>query len=171
MDEKLKNKINERMNSIPQQYKEVIDGFGWEKIIEKIGKENELYYDQMESLYIETFLVMLGLTDPEQFVYTLEEELVIDNAKANELAEDIDSKLLTPLREALLKKFPDMDDPAGEDFEDEETLQNSISNPPSSKPISFVEQKLNESHSLQKNTSPVPMPPGEKYSDPYREIF
>lgn len=169
MDENLKNRINEKMNAIPPQYKEVIDSFGWEKIIEEVGKDNELYYDQIEDLYIESFLVMLGLTNPDDFVYELEDRLVIKNEKANKIAEEIDSKLLTPLREKLLSKFPDMDS-GDEDLEDEETLQNSISNPPSSKPISFVEQKMNAPHSIQSNPSNIPMPPGEKFSDPYREL-
>lgn len=167
MDQELKNKINEKMNAIPPKYKEVIDNFGWEKIIEEVGKEHDLYYDQIESLYIETFLVILGLTDPDDFVYSLEDELVIENGKANELAKDIDTKLLTPLRNALEKKFPE--GLSDEHLEDEDTIQNSITNPPASKPISFAEQKMNEPHSLQKNTSAVPIPPGEKYSDPYRE--
>lgn len=163
MDENLKNKIDERMNSIPEAYRSVINSFGWEKIIEQIGKDNNLYYDQLENLYIETFLVMLGLTNPEDFVYQLEDELVIEVGLANKIADDLNLKLLNPLRSALEKVDYDLP-------EDEYTLQNSISNPPASKPISFVEQKLNEPHSINKNSSPVPMPPGEKYTDPYREI-
>lgn len=167
MNEELKNKINEQLQILPKQYRDVIDNFGWEKIIENIGKENGLYDEQIEDLLIETVLVIIGLVDFDDFIYNIEDNLIVEREIGEKIVNEINFQLLEPLEETLKKTFPELI----EDIEDEETIKNSLENPPVSKSISFVEQKMNTSHTLDQKSISVPIPPGEKYNDPYREII
>lgn len=161
MNQELKNRINEQLQLISKEYREIIENFGWEEILEKIAEENDLYEDQVEDLFIETFLVITGFTNPDDFAYELEDRLVLEKEESEKISEEVIQKILDPLMEKILNT-------QDETIEDEKVLKTSLENPPASKPISFVEKKLNEVHSLSKSAV-VPMPPGESYSDPYRE--
>ncbi|HRH30795.1 MAG TPA: hypothetical protein PK886_01865 [Candidatus Paceibacterota bacterium] len=168
MENNIQEKINRKIEEMPKEVSAVIKKIPWAEKLTFLGKEYSLTISELDELYIETYLVLVGVLNPIEFSESIKEKLTLSADELSKLIEYMNKEIFKPLGEEIKKAFPDID--LDEDLEDEDTIQNSITNPPASKPISFAEQKLNEPHSLQKNTSTVPIPPGEKYSDPYREI-
>jgi len=168
MENNIQEKINRKIEEMPKEVVTVIKKIPWAEKLTFLGKEYSLTISELDELYIETYLVLVGALNPTEFSESVKEKLALSADELSKLIEYMNIEIFKPLGEEIKKAFPDID--LDEYLEDEDTIQNSITNPPASKPISFAEQKLNAPHSLQKNTSAVPMPPGEKYSDPYREL-
>lgn len=169
MESTIQEKINRKIEEMPKEVSSVIKKIPWSEKLTLLGKEYSLTISELDELYIETYLVLVGALNPIEFSESVKEKLALSTDELSKLIEYMNKEIFKPLDEEIKKAFPDVD-LDNENLEDENTIQNSITNPPASKPISFAEQKMNEPHSLQKNTSAVPIPPGEKYSDPYREI-
>ncbi|HEY4521675.1 MAG TPA: hypothetical protein VJH05_00865 [Candidatus Paceibacterota bacterium] len=69
----------------------------------EVGKKHGLAIDKMGELSDETGLVMLGMTKPSEYIKNLEKRLGVEAIKAKEIAEDINQKVFSPIRESLKK--------------------------------------------------------------------
>ena len=163
--EKEQNIIKEKIEVLPEPIKMALENFDWVKAMNTVVKKHGLFLDQLDELHEICLETMLGNIDPDDFVYEIKDRLIVENTTAEKITTDLNNLVFEPINNLITENYKNNP----ETLEDENTIQNSITNPPASKPISFAEQKMNEPHSLQKNTSAVPIPPGEKYSDPYRE--
>ncbi len=67
------------------------------------GKKYNLAIDKMGELADETGLVMLGITPPSEYIKNLVKRLGVDAEKAKGVAEDINQKVFSPIRESLKK--------------------------------------------------------------------
>lgn len=103
IDNKKIEKISEKYLDLPQDVQEALFSTTTSSAIFEVGKKYGLAIDKMGELADETGLVMLGLTKPSEYIKNLERRLELPAIKAKEVAEDINQKVFSPIRESLKK--------------------------------------------------------------------
>ncbi len=97
MDEKTKKLIEERIKLLPQDIQAVVLEGSWLGALEDIRKKHGLRVDQAGELQTETFLVLLGLTKPANYVHEIQSRLNLVGNKAEEIAQDAEKLIFRPL--------------------------------------------------------------------------
>jgi hypothetical protein len=97
MDDKTKKLIEERVKLLPPEIQAVVLEGSWLGALEDIRKKHELRVDQAGELQTETFLVLLGLTKPADYVHEIQARLNLVGNKAGEIAEDAEKLIFRPL--------------------------------------------------------------------------
>src|SRR3989344_1961759 len=73
------------------------------KQIQTIGQKHQLHVDTVGALLDETQRVMKGGTHPKDYIRNLTKRLSVQDAKAKEIAVDINEQIFRPVRESLKK--------------------------------------------------------------------
>lgn len=123
MDDDVKKTIQEKFDALPKSIQEIILSTNYEETVIEIGKQYQLNVEQMGILERETTVVMMGLVPTTDFETELTRELKIDKVKGSQIAQTVNEKIFSKIRE-LLKL---MNTPAGEkpSFEEsKEALKN-----------------------------------------------
>lgn len=103
VDENKIKKIQERYLDLPEDVQKALFSTQTSDAIFEVGKKHGLAIDKMGELADETGLVMLGMTKPSEYIRNLEKRLSVEVTKAKEIAEDINQKVFSPIRESLKK--------------------------------------------------------------------
>ncbi len=69
----------------------------------EVGKKHSITIEKIGELADETGLVMLGITPPGEYIKNLVRRLDVEQEKARAIAEDINQKVFSPVRESLKK--------------------------------------------------------------------
>ena len=167
--DEIKKIIKEKWEQLPENIRVVLSKFAWKDVLTAIGKKYKLHIDNLAILENETTMVLLGITNPGNLVNALEEQMKLPEDTVKSMVEDVDSQIFKRIRQQLIGASEEKED---DETEGEGALLSSLENPPTTKPVSFVEAKMQAPHSL-KTTSDddVPLPPETSGVDPYREEF
>lgn len=95
--------IDEIYKNLPDDLKRAFSSANTGKIVEKIGRENQLNIEQIGDLANETSMVMLGVTHPNEFITNLAERLEADKEKTRAIAQKINEQIFKPVRDSLRK--------------------------------------------------------------------
>lgn len=95
--------IMRRYDELPENVQKALFATSTSDAIFEIGKKYGLIIEKMGELADETGLVMLGMTKPSEFIRNLERRLGIETVKAKEIAQDINQKVFSPIRDSLKK--------------------------------------------------------------------
>ena len=93
--------IQEQYAKLPPGLQRAIQASNLHEKIIHIGQEHQLHVDQLQQLEDETLLLMMGFTDPDDFVDALTNELHLEQVKALGISNDIGQDILLPIRESL----------------------------------------------------------------------
>src|SRR3989344_1341243 len=93
--------IMKRYLDLPEDVQKALFSTKTSDAIFEVGKKHWLAIDKMGELSDETGLVMLGMTRPSEYIRNLEKRLGGEAIKAKEIAEDINQKVFSPIRESL----------------------------------------------------------------------
>ena len=96
-----KEQVEQRFENLPDELKEALASVETADELENIGKKHSLMLDQVSELADETGLVMLGFTKSDQFVRNVSQRLNINEAKAVDIARDVNSTILDKIRDGL----------------------------------------------------------------------
>lgn len=116
MTEKLKQKIKEEVAKLPKENQEAINAFGWEAISEDIGKKYLISESEINDFQVETLLVLIGLTDPEEYARHIENEIGTSKAEAEKISEEVFQKIFIPIGEAIVENIKKSDKLKNPDF-------------------------------------------------------
>lgn len=94
--------IINRFNKLPSVVRDAITDSGWENKIRIIGNHYDLTVGQAGTLETETFLVMLGLTSPDDFIEQVTSRSNISQDIAQQIATDVNSQIFAPIRSHLI---------------------------------------------------------------------
>lgn len=94
-----------RLNSLPQDIRVYMYSPEARDILMKIGERNKLHLDQLTLLQAEVNSVMLGFTEPEQFVEMLESNVRLEKPLAEAVAKDVNDLFLLKIRESMKKTY------------------------------------------------------------------
>ncbi len=103
MAEYTNEQLIEMYHKLPKDVQEAILSVDTSEAIREIGEKHKLMIDTMGDLADETGLVRLGLTRPGQYVSHLIERLGINQETAQEITEEVNNRILFPIRDSLRK--------------------------------------------------------------------
>ncbi len=101
MDQNVRQKIQARFEELPQDVQRAITSADADKKIQEIGVKNALHIDQIGSLSDETYLVMLGFTEPTEFAGTIAKQVKVPQDKAEAIARELSEALFVPIRQSM----------------------------------------------------------------------
>ncbi|MEK7082467.1 MAG: hypothetical protein AAB915_02205 [Patescibacteria group bacterium] len=96
-----KEELEERYKKLPAALKDAMFSPEVAEKMFEIGKKNGLTIEKTGFMAEETGFIILGLTQPREFVKILSDRLETDRDAAGKIASDINHAILFPLREAL----------------------------------------------------------------------
>ena len=103
--EVIKKSIIERFNSLQPEIQQAVMDSSYENYLSEIVVKHNLTKEQAGELEIDTTLVMLGQTHPNQYEKELLEDLRLAEWKTKELVSDVNEKILKNIRDLLVKNF------------------------------------------------------------------
>ena len=167
VDENKIKKLQEQYLNLPEDIQKALFSSATSDAIFEVGKEHGLQIDKMGELADETGLVMLGMTKPNEYIRNLEKRLGVEVLKAKEIAEDINQKVFSPIRESL-KKIHGISATREPVQPSVEPLRKTSPQQPLSTPISSVPPIPPENLPIEK--TPPPQPPSQ-ISDKVNQII
>lgn len=104
--EDVKVEMQKRFSLLPEDIQGVITSSEYQLKLYEIAKKNKLTYEQLGTIELETTMVLLGMTPPDDFRDELQVELKIDDDKMiDELVKEISDQVFVPIRESLKKVY------------------------------------------------------------------
>jgi hypothetical protein len=110
------DQIKERMNLLPPEFKMAIENSKWEQAVIDIGKKNNFTIAQIGIFQNETQMVLLALSNPQDYSNSLKTKLGIDEVKTKELIAEANEKVFKKIKDLLISNTPK---------DEEENLQSS----------------------------------------------
>ena len=95
--------IKESYKKLPEDLKDAIFSVDSSEIIMNVAKKYNLNIESTGELADETGLVMLGITQPKNYVFNLAKRLNVSQERAGEIANEINNKIFSKVRESLKK--------------------------------------------------------------------
>ncbi len=96
-----RNKLNDIFDNLPEDLKDAIASVDSAEAIFETSKKYNLHVDQTAILGQETGLVLLGVSDPMEFVGSIVARLGIDKNKASNIVMEINEKIFAKVKESL----------------------------------------------------------------------
>ena len=97
MTEKLKQTIKEGVAKLPKESQDAVNSLDWASVAEEIGKKYLLGENEINNFQVETFLVLIGLTDLNFFATSIENGVGTTKDDAENMAEEVLTKIFTPI--------------------------------------------------------------------------
>lgn len=104
------NILEEKFSKLPDEIQDVVLSSDTSEKIEVIGKKYNLLIDKIGLLDDETKYLMLGITQPDKYVESLQKNLSLDQKTAESIAKDINDQVLLAIRESLQKIQPSQEE-------------------------------------------------------------
>jgi hypothetical protein len=105
MAEHSAEEARKKYEALPPEVKNLLYSPEMSFTIQQIGQKNGLHIDQIDSLNTEVGQVMLGFVSPQEFASELMEMLNLDQAKAQAVAQDVDSMLFSKIRGSMKASY------------------------------------------------------------------
>lgn len=99
--EDIQKKIEARIDELPEAVRNAILSSEFIQHIQEVAQSFGLHVDQTQELADNTMLLMLGFFNEKEYRAELFESLEKDDAKAQKIAEDINIKVIMPIRDLL----------------------------------------------------------------------
>jgi hypothetical protein len=90
---------------LPQELQQVIQSSEYQEKLFQIAKKNQWTYEQLGTLELETTMVLLGMTNPNNYQKALAEELGKKPAELTTIVADIKTQVFDPIRTSLMKLY------------------------------------------------------------------
>ncbi len=107
-----KREIRTRFELLPADLQKVIIDDMYPATLLDISRKNNLTYEELGTLEIETTMVLLGMTKPADYRTELQEQLKKNDAEADTIVKDVNEKIFAPVRIHLEKLYSAAKDPA-----------------------------------------------------------
>ena len=105
MDDGIKD-LKEYLNRLPASAREVILSADWHSRASDIGRKYSLEPSQINSLEYEILFVLLGMEADGDFVENIKKQLNISDLLANQIDEEVNSRVFAYLLDLIEKKEP-----------------------------------------------------------------
>ena len=126
--EQKENSLEKLYEQLPQNVQEAISSVAIAEKLQEIAKKNGLHIDEAGIVSDEATMVMLGIENPKDFVYGLQNKLKLPREKVVELAKNVDKEIFEPIRESLKKMYTDEEILEEEISSSNSNLKSQISN-------------------------------------------
>jgi hypothetical protein len=107
MDNESKKLLQEQYAKLPKQLQDAIQSAHVHEQIAAIASANKLHIDQIGEFENEVMMLMMGFTDPIEFVAELQKTLNLSADAALKIATETNTQILLPIRESMEKATSD----------------------------------------------------------------
>ena len=97
----LQKQISEHFSELPSAMQGVFSDMSWMDQVEDIGKKYNLSEEQIQSLLIDTSMIMLGVVHIDEYKKNLVQELKINEEQAKLIENDVNSILFNKIKPYL----------------------------------------------------------------------
>ncbi len=176
----IEGELKTRFELLPTELQTVILSSDYQMKLFEIAKKHKLTYEKLGQLELETTMVLLGMTPPDEYKADISDQLNLKGAELDELVGEINQDVFSPIREKLMGIYTKEEVELGEKFAREKTVATQEETPltrqsapipginksavPTRDTNQFNSQKEGVLHSL------TPMTSDAKKLDPYREL-
>lgn len=155
--------------------REAYGSIEYEKVLDEVEKKFQLHIDQAGALSNEVFLLMLGLTQPQEFTGKVKSAVNVSDEIAKQVSQEVNEKIFRPIRTSLMKIHKMVDEKeeqeesgevsSGESESEETKVAETEASEKKLEPekINIAEEKLKKTFSIPKKDS------GYAGKDPYHE--
>lgn len=105
MDPEIEKIIEKQMEKLPGEVKQLFAGEELKNKITNIGTKNRLSIEELGTLQLEIYLVLLGLIHPDNFPITLSENLKIEKTKLDQIINEVNEQVFRDIREKLKEAY------------------------------------------------------------------
>lgn len=118
----LEGELKTRFDLLPTELQQVITSSDYQTKLFEIAKKHKLTYDKLGQLELETTMVLLGMTPPDEFKLDISEQLKLDDATLNNIVKDLNDQIFIPIRQQLMGVYSPEAVEAGEKFANDTTM-------------------------------------------------
>ncbi len=108
----VKAEMADRFALLPEELQKVIMGSNYQQQLFDIAKTHKMTFEELGTLELETTMVLLGMTRPENFRDEIQSELKKNDLETDTLVKDINEKVFAPVQGALERVYAAKKDPA-----------------------------------------------------------
>ncbi len=152
----IEGELKTRFELLPTELQQVILSSDYQMKLFEIAKKHKLTYEKLGQLELETTMVILGMTPPDEYKAEVAEQMQIAGADLDNVVMEINDQVFQPIRDKLMGIYTEDEVKKGEEFAKVATNPNAV-----------VEKTLNTTTDSKPNT-PIQMgnvPTGVKNTD------
>ncbi len=165
MEPTIEQQVQTRLAELPADVRDAIQSADLTHKMQSIGKEHQLHLDQLTALEQEIMMIMLGFSDPSEFVQNVVEEVHVTQEVADAITKEVSEQIFLPIRESM-KHFIDSRSVAPETIPQSE-MRVEVKPPEQVEPLLVV-----ESPDAPPGTAPAaPAPPVLKPEFPAADVM
>jgi hypothetical protein len=114
--EQLEGELKTRFELLPSELQKVIISSDYQTKLFEIAKKHKLTYDKLGQIELETTMVLLGMTPPDEFKADIHEQLGVSDEVLNNIVRDLNDQIFLPIRESLIGVYSQEEVEVGEKF-------------------------------------------------------
>jgi hypothetical protein len=103
MADEYAQEIQKRIDALPPAVRDLVYSADMGTILRSIGAKHQLHVDQIGALETEAAAVMIGLSEAQNFVSEVAENLNVDEQKATAIVNDVNAQLFVKIQDAMKK--------------------------------------------------------------------
>lgn len=101
----LQIKIDKAKSELPEATRKAIEAVDWKSVILTMRQTKGYSFEQLGDLEIETELMLVGITSPEDYPKELENRMKISKSQVDVLVNDMNMQVFSKIREELIKNI------------------------------------------------------------------
>lgn len=103
--EGIEKEVRTRFSLLPEDVQKMLISSEYQMKLYEIAKKEKLTYEQLGTLELETTMVLLGMTEPEEFSGEIKTALGIADATIDDMIKEINQQVFAPIRESMKKIY------------------------------------------------------------------
>jgi hypothetical protein len=115
----IEGELKTRFELLPTELQQVILSSDYQTKLFELAKKHKLTYEKLGQLELETTMVLLGMTPPDEYKADIADQLALKGAALDELVSEINRDVFTPIREKLMGLYTKEEVELGEKFASE----------------------------------------------------
>lgn len=124
--ESVERELKTRFELLPTELQQVITSSDYQTKLFDIAKKHKLTYERLGQLELETTMVLLGMTPPDEFKLDISEQLQLSATDLDSVVLDINDQIFKPIRDNLMNLYSEKEVSEGEKYAVEKTKSEAL---------------------------------------------
>jgi hypothetical protein len=112
----IEGELKTRFELLPTELQQVILSSDYQLQLFEVAKKHKLTYEKLGQLELETTMVILGMTPPDEYKLEIAEQMGLSGADLDNVVMEINEKVFMPIREKLMALYSEDEVKKGEEF-------------------------------------------------------
>jgi hypothetical protein len=122
----IEGELKTRFELLPTELQQVILSSDYQMQLFEIAKKYKLSYEKLGQLELETTMVILGMTPPDEYKLDIAEQMGLTGEALDNVVLEINEKVFAPIREKLMMLYSEEEVKKGEEFAKSPTNPNAV---------------------------------------------